>query len=76
MCRLKSGAVKSGDIRDLKGTVEREGAAIGVFITLEKATQAMLKEALAAGWYESDLWQKPFRKLQILTIGELLGSAG
>ena len=28
--------VKSGDIRDLKGTVEREQAAIGVFITLEK----------------------------------------
>ncbi len=74
--QVKSGAVKSGDIRDLKGTVEREGAAIGVFITLEKATQAMLKEALAAGWYESPLWQKPFRKLQILTIGDLLGGAG
>ena len=27
--------MKSGDIRDLAGTVQRENAAIGVFITLE-----------------------------------------
>ena len=54
--QVKSGKVKSGDIRDLKGTVEREGAAIGVFITLENPTQAMVKEALAAGWYESPAW--------------------
>ena len=52
--QVKSGAVKSGDIRDLKGTVERENAVIGVFMTLELPTQAMLKEALAAGYYESE----------------------
>jgi site-specific DNA-methyltransferase (adenine-specific) len=28
--------VKSGDIRDLRGTVERENAAIGVFVTVEE----------------------------------------
>ena len=70
--QVKSGAVNSGDIRDLVGTVEREGAAIGVFITLEPPTQPMQKEALAAGWYESPMWRKRFRKLQILTIGGLL----
>ena len=74
--QVKSGAVKSGDIRDLKGTVEREGAAIGVFITLERPTQAMLKEALAAGWHESDFWDRTYRKLQILSIGDLLGGEG
>ena len=45
--QVKSGAVKSGDIRDLKGTIAREKAAIGIFITLEKPTAAMHKEALA-----------------------------
>src|SRR5439155_22069595 len=35
LVQVKSGHVKSGDIRDLVGTLQREGAAIGVFITLE-----------------------------------------
>ena len=74
--QVKSGKVKSGDIRDLKGAVEREKAAIGVFITLELPTQAMLKEALAAGYYESDFWNKTYRKLQILSIRDLLGGDG
>ncbi|MDE2749648.1 MAG: DNA methyltransferase [Chloroflexota bacterium] len=74
--QVKSGAVKSGDIRDLKGTVEREKAAIGVFITLELPTGAMLKEALAAGYYESDFWNRTYRKLQILSIRDLLGGDG
>ena len=73
--QVKSGAVKSGDIRDLKGTVEREKAAIGVFITLEKPTAAMSKEALAAGYYESPRWGRKYRRLQILTIGDLFGGA-
>ena len=33
--QVKSGHVKSGDIRDLVGTLDREGGAIGVFITWE-----------------------------------------
>ncbi len=71
--QVKSGAVKAGDIRDLKGTIEREQAAIGLFITLEKPTQAMIKEALSAGTYESPRWGKSYRRLQILTIGDLFG---
>ena len=74
--QVKSGKVKSGDIRDLKGTIQREGAAIGVFITLEQPTQAMIKEALSAGTYESPAWRKKYRRLQILTIGDLFGGAG
>ncbi len=75
--QVKSGKVKSDDIRDLKGTVERERAAIGVFITLEKPTRDMLKEALAAGYYESfSRSGQKYHKLQILTVGDLLDGAG
>ena len=74
--QVKSGAVKAGDIRDLKGVLERENAAIGAFVTLEKPSQAMVKEALSAGSYESPRWGKRFRRMQILTIGDLLGGAG
>lgn len=75
IAQVKSGKVGAKDIHELRGVIEREKAAIGVFITLELPTQPMLKEALTAGWYESPLWQKPYRKLQILTIGDLLGGA-
>ena len=74
--QVKSGKVKAGDIRDLKGTVEREQAAMSVFVTLEAPTQEMLREALAAGYYESPFWAGKYRRLQILTIGDLLGGAG
>ncbi|MCY4540309.1 MAG: DNA methyltransferase [Chloroflexi bacterium] len=77
VAQVKSGRVTSRDIRDLKGAVEREGAAIGVFITLEKPTQPMQKEALAAGYYESPSRQgKRYRKIQILSIGDLLEGVG
>ncbi|MBI3741168.1 MAG: restriction endonuclease, partial [Chloroflexi bacterium] len=46
LIQVKSGHIKSGDIRDLRGTVEREKAAIGIFITLEKPTKEMEKEAV------------------------------
>jgi site-specific DNA-methyltransferase (adenine-specific) len=75
MVQVKSGHVNSGLIRDLRGTVEREDAAIGVFITLEPATKDMEKEAIAAGYYTSELWQKDYQRIQIMTIAQLLAGA-
>jgi site-specific DNA-methyltransferase (adenine-specific) len=72
LVQVKSGHIKSGDIRDLHGTVDRENAALGVFITLEPPTKDMEKEALSAGYYTSELWQKDYPKIQILTIEQLL----
>ena len=71
MVQVKSGHVKRGDIGELVGTVNRENAAIGVFITLEPPTSEMNKEALSAGYYTSELWQKEYPKIQILTIEQL-----
>ena len=73
--QVKGGGVKSADIRDLHGTLEREVGAIAVFITLEKATRDMETEAVSAGYYHSDVWQKDYPKIQILTIEELLDGA-
>lgn len=72
LVQVKSGKVGAKDIRDLRGTVEREGAALGVFISLEAPTRDMLNEALAAGVYTSPTWGREYRKLQILTIEDLL----
>jgi site-specific DNA-methyltransferase (adenine-specific) len=70
--QVKSGHVKSGDIRDLKGVMEREKAAIGVFLTLEEPTDEMKKEAAASGVYHSEVWQQDYPRLQILTVHDLL----
>ena len=72
--QVKSGKVSSHDIRDLKGTVEREQAALGLFITLEEPTRDMRTEAVSAGFYRSDIWQRDYPKLQLRTIAELLAN--
>jgi len=74
--QVKSGKVKSGDIRDLVGTVQRENAAIGVFITLEPPTQDMTREAVTAGYYHSQSWGgKDYPRIQILPVADLLHGA-
>ena len=74
--QVKSGHVNPSQIRDLKGTVDREKAQIGVFITLAFPTAGMKKEAIATGFYKLPGWGKDYPKLQILTIKELLEGKG
>lgn len=70
--QVKSGHVGVKDIRDLGHVIDRDKAVIGVFITLELPTRDMTKEAVTKGFYKSDVLGKDFRKIQILTIEELL----
>src|SRR5437867_11351496 len=61
-----------GEFRDLRGVIEREGAAIGVSITLEPATAPMPKEAADAGiWQSTGIGNTRHPRLQIFTIEEL-----
>jgi DNA modification methylase len=72
-------SVKGGEhvtrtqIADLKNSVEREKAALGLFITLSDPTDPMVKEASAAGMYETPKGDVP--KVQILTVEGLLSGA-
>lgn len=70
--QVKSGKVNSPMIRDLVGTVERENAAIGVFLSLEPPTADMTREAVSAGFYQSPGWGTTHPRVQILTVGDLL----
>jgi len=72
LVQVKSGHVKSGDIRDLVGTITREGAELGIFVTLESPSKDMIIEANKAGYYHSPRWNKDYPRLQILTIEDLL----
>ena len=68
---VKAGHTGVSHVRDLRGVIEREKAAIGVLITLEDPTQAMRSEAASAGFYQAP-WGKQSPRLQLLTIAELL----
>lgn len=70
-------SVKAGDnvgvamVRDLKGVMEREGADIGVFLTLTEPTRPMLTEAAAAGQHEEPGFA-PVPRLQIVTVEDAM----
>jgi len=67
---VKGGGIKSGDVRDLKGTMEREKAALGLFLSLNPPTREMEREAASAGIYETGGQKVP--RLQILTAAQIL----
>jgi len=67
---VKAGKLHAPYVRDLRGVVEREKAALGVLLTLDEPTKAMRTEAASAGFYASPWGRHP--KLQIVTVGELL----
>jgi DNA modification methylase len=69
-------SVKGGEnvgpamIRDLKGTMERDKAELGLFLTLTPPSKEMIKEAASAGFYETGGQRVP--RLQILTAEDLI----
>lgn len=69
-------SVKGGEttpanaVRDLAGTVQREGALGGILITLAPPTKPMLKEAVSHGFASTGLGR--FRKIMVFTVAELM----
>ena len=68
---VKAGALHATYVRDLRGVVEREKAAIGVLISLEPPSKPMRAEAASAGFYKAP-WGKDYARLQLLTVADLL----
>lgn len=73
---VKAGHVTVSQVRDLRGVVEREKAAIGVLISMEEPTKPMRAEAVSAGFYTSPGWGKRYPRMQLLTIEDLLAGKG
>lgn len=70
---VKSGANPGvGAVRDLRGVLDRENAAMGVLIVLHEPTKPMMVEAVSAGFYHSEIWDEDYPRLQVATIGDLL----
>ena len=74
---VKAGHTGRHHVHELRGVVEREGAAIGVLITMQEPTKPMREDAAAAGFYHAG-WegQASYPRIQLLTVAKLLdGSA-
>ncbi|MBA7710529.1 hypothetical protein ES703_119472 [subsurface metagenome] len=75
--QVKGGDVLNpGMVRDLIGTVKKEGAAIGLLVTLKEPTKGMIKLAVHSEPYKSELWKRDFPSIQIRTVAELLAGKG
>ncbi len=70
--QVKSGKVKSGDIRDLQGTLTLQNAEIGIFITLQEPTKDMIQTAKMAGIYQSKFMSQPVDKILIVTVKDII----
>ena len=68
---VKAGGVTVSQIRDLRGTLEREKSELGVFLCFEAPTRPMLKEAAEAGFYKSPDGTS-YPRMQIFTVEQLL----
>ena len=71
---VKAGKTGPDHVRDLRGVVEREKAAIGVLICLQEPTASMAKESASAEFYASPFGKFP--RIQIRTIEQLLAGKG
>lgn len=67
---VKAGKTGRKHVHELRGVMEREGADIGVLISMQEPTRPMREEAASAGMFESPWGTHP--RLQLLTVEELL----
>ncbi|MCX5996819.1 MAG: DNA methyltransferase [Chloroflexi bacterium] len=65
------GQVHSSMIRDLGHVIDREKADFGIFITLEKPTEPMVKESATKGFYSAQSGNN-YPRIQILTIEDIM----
>ena len=69
---MKAGHTGSGHVDQLRGVVEKEGAAIGVLISFQEPTKPMRENAASAGFYSSPGWGTKHPRIQLATVRELL----
>lgn len=59
-------------VRDLLGTVETQQAQMGVLITMAEPTRGIIDAVNHAGTYTLPVNNQAFRKIQVVTVAELL----
>lgn len=69
---VKGGATNPSHVRDLLGTVQTQGAAMGIFICMNAATRGMVEAANTSGSYEHPATGQSYPRVQIMTVQDLI----
>ena len=69
---MKGGKTGVKNVRDLRGVLDREKAAMGVLISLQPTTREMVTEAVSTGFYEHKTKSSNTPRLQLRTVKELM----
>lgn len=73
LVEVKSGNVNVKNLREFVQVVNKQKAALGVFVCFEEqVTKPMLLEAKEAGYYNKEMFGTNYDKIQILTVEKLL----
>jgi site-specific DNA-methyltransferase (adenine-specific) len=70
---VKAGGVKPGDVRDLRGTMDREHAPIGVFVTRVAPSEEMRREAVRLGFLDVSDGEGPIPRIQFVSVDRMFG---
>ncbi len=68
---VKGGKLNPAMVRELRGTMEREHAPIGVLVTINEPSKEMKLEATHAGFLKETDAEGPIPRLQIVTVERL-----
>jgi site-specific DNA-methyltransferase (adenine-specific) len=69
---VKSGrTVTPAMVRELRGTMERDKAAMGVLLTMQDSTREMRTEAARAGMWKDPSTDRKYPRLQILSAADI-----
>jgi len=74
--QVKGGKTGVKDVRDLRGVLDREKAAIGILISVQPPTREMQAEAASAGFYEHKVNKLKYPRIQLRTVKELMTGKG
>lgn len=73
LIEVKSGNVNVKNLREFIQVVDKQKAAIGVFVCFdEQVTKPMKLEAKGTGYYKKELFSTNYDRIQILTVDQLL----
>ncbi len=67
---VKGGKLKPTDLRDLRGTIEREEAAIGVLVSVDAPSKEMLLEAARAKFLPISDERGPIPRIQLVRVDD------
>lgn len=72
--RAIPGKTKTSHVRDLRGAMEQEKAALGVLVTMDEPTESMLAEASESGFYEHPATGEQYPRVQVIRGVDLIAA--